>query len=104
VGQQRSARNSMATDSKFKLEGLVDTFYFSCFVHIRKPDADNVRLSAGYLPGASPSGRVNQNTPMFRSRIPSRRIGDSKHLHTDYANYARETGFVRIDDDNGVIP
>jgi len=30
---------------KFKLDGLVDFFISSCFVHLRKPDADIFRLA-----------------------------------------------------------
>jgi hypothetical protein len=30
---------------KFKLDGFVDAFISSCFVHIRKPDADTFRLA-----------------------------------------------------------
>lgn len=29
----------------FKLDGLVDAFLSSCFVHLRKPDADIFRLA-----------------------------------------------------------
>ena len=37
---------------RFKLDGLVDCFVSSCFVHVRKPDADIFRLCAGHRPGA----------------------------------------------------
>ena len=37
---------------KFKLDGFVDGFISSCFVHLRKPDADifRVALDVGQVP------------------------------------------------------
>ncbi|HEX2770442.1 MAG TPA: hypothetical protein VHN12_14285, partial [Geobacteraceae bacterium] len=37
-GWDHHARKRLAT--KFKLDGFVDSFISSCFVHFRKPDAD----------------------------------------------------------------
>ena len=79
---------------KFKLDGLVDSFISSCFVHVRKPDARHLSAGAGYLPGASPAGRLYRKHPDVR---PDRgRFGDSKHSSHGLRVYARETGFVRI--------
>jgi putative hydrolase of the HAD superfamily len=46
---------------KFKLDEFVDFFVSSCFVHIRKPDADIFRLALDIArdrgTGGSPAGR-----------------------------------------------
>src|SRR5664279_3168112 len=49
---------------KFKLDGFVDAFISSCFVHVRKPDADIFRLALDIA--QAPAGQVAyvDNTPM----------------------------------------
>ena len=62
---------------KFKLNGFVDSFISSCFVHIRKPDADIFRLALdiAQVPAAEGS--------LYRKHLDVRpdrgRFGDSKH-------------------------
>jgi putative hydrolase of the HAD superfamily len=67
---------------KFKLEGFVDAFISSCFVHIRKPDADIFRLALDIA--QVPAGRVLyiENTPMFVQIAEG--LGIRGILHTDY--------------------
>ena len=50
---------------KFKLDGFVDTFISSCFVHARKPDVEMFRLALDIA--QAPAGKVLyiENTPMF---------------------------------------
>ena len=43
---------------KFKLDGFVDFFISSCFVHLRKPDADIFRACAGYRAGSGQSSYI----------------------------------------------
>ena len=68
---------------KFKLDGFVDSFISSCFVHIRKPDADIFRLAldiAQDQPGRSSTSK----TPDVRS--DRGKVGIRSILHTDYAS------------------
>jgi putative hydrolase of the HAD superfamily len=67
---------------KFKLDGFVDSFISSCFVHVRKPDADIFRLALDIA--QAPAGQVVyvDNTPMF-VRI-AEGLGIRSILHTDY--------------------
>ena len=52
---------------KFKLDELVDSFISSCFVHIRKPDADIFRL-AWTSPRRQPSRYCTSKIPRCSSR------------------------------------
>ena len=45
---------------KFKLDGFVDFFISSCFVHIRKPDADIFRLALDIA--QAPASRSSSST------------------------------------------
>jgi putative hydrolase of the HAD superfamily len=49
----------------FKLGAFVDLFISSCFVHMRKPDADIFRLALDIA--QTPAGQIVyiENTPMF---------------------------------------
>ena len=66
---------------KFKLNSFVDAFISSCFVHIRKPDADMFRLALDI--SQTPPERIVyiENTPMF-VRI-AEDMGIRSILHTD---------------------
>ena len=50
---------------KFKLERFVDSFISSCFVHIRKPDADIFRLALDIAQSPVRQVLYIENTPMF---------------------------------------
>jgi len=67
---------------KFKLDGFVDAFISSCFVHIRKPDEDIFRLALDIA--QAPAGQVLyiENTPMFVQIAEG--LGIRSILHTDY--------------------
>jgi len=67
---------------KFKLDGFVDAFISSCFVHVRKPDADIFRLALDIA--QAPAGQVVyvDNTPMFVQIAEG--LGIRSILHTDY--------------------
>jgi putative hydrolase of the HAD superfamily len=71
---------------KFKLDRFVDFFISSCFVHVRKPDADIFRLALDIA--QTPAARVAyiENTPMFVQIAEG--LGIRSILHTDY----RSTG------------
>ena len=79
---------------KFKLDRFVDFFISSCFVHIRKPDADIFRLALDIAQTPARAGRLHRKHPDVR---PDRgRLGDSKHSSHGLQVHVRETGFVRI--------
>jgi putative hydrolase of the HAD superfamily len=67
---------------KFKLDGFVDTFISSCFVHARKPDVEMFQLALDIA--QAPASRVLyiENTPMFVQIAES--LGIRSILHTDY--------------------
>jgi putative hydrolase of the HAD superfamily len=67
---------------KFKLEGFVDSFISSCFVHLRKPDADIFRLALDIAQAKAPQVVYIENTPMF-VRI-AEDLGIRGVLHMDY--------------------
>jgi len=67
---------------KFKLNGFVDSFIFSCFVHIRKPDADIFRLALDIAQTPARHVLYIENTPMFVQIAEG--LGIRSILHTDY--------------------
>jgi putative hydrolase of the HAD superfamily len=67
---------------KFELDGFVDAFISSCFVHLRKPDADIFRLALDIAQAPARQVLYIENTPMFvqiAEELVIRSI-----LHTDY--------------------
>ena len=68
----------------FKLDGFVDFFISSCFVHLRKPDADIFRLALEIA--QTPAGQVVyiENTPLFVQVAEG--LGIRRILHADYAS------------------
>jgi putative hydrolase of the HAD superfamily len=69
---------------KFKLEEFVDSFISSCFVHIRKPDADIFRLSLDIAQVRPQQVVYIDNTPMFVKVAESLKIRSI--LHVDYGS------------------
>ncbi|MGA9986725.1 MAG: HAD family hydrolase [Terriglobales bacterium] len=67
---------------KFKLDRFVDTFISSCFVHIRKPDADIFRLALDIAQTQVRHVLYIENTPMFVEIAEG--LGIRSILHTDY--------------------
>jgi putative hydrolase of the HAD superfamily len=67
---------------KFKLDGFVDFFISSCFVHIRKPDADIFRLALDIAQTPARQVVYIENTPMFVQTAEG--LGIRSILHTDY--------------------
>jgi putative hydrolase of the HAD superfamily len=67
---------------KFNLDGFVDSSISSCFVQIRKPDADIFRLALDIAQARARQVVYIQNTPMF-VRI-AEGLGIRSILHTDY--------------------
>jgi putative hydrolase of the HAD superfamily len=67
---------------KFKLDEFVDSFISSCFVHVRKPDADIFRLALNIAQASVRQVVYIENTPMFVKIAEG--LGIRSILHTDY--------------------
>ncbi len=67
---------------KFKLAGFVDSFVSSCFVHVRKPDAEIFRLALDIVQTPARQVVYIENTPMFVQIAEG--MGIRSILHTDY--------------------
>ena len=67
---------------KFKLTRLMDFFISSCFVHIRKPDADILRLALNIAQVRATQVIYIENTPIFVQIAEG--LGIRSILHTDY--------------------
>ena len=67
---------------KFKLDGVVDFFISSCFVHLRKPDAEIFRLALDIAHAPARQVVYIENTPMFVQIAEG--LGIRSILHTDY--------------------
>jgi putative hydrolase of the HAD superfamily len=68
----------------FKLDGFVDSFISSCFVHLRKPDADIFRLALDVAQVPASQVIYIENTPMFVEVAEG--LGIRSILHTDYGS------------------
>jgi putative hydrolase of the HAD superfamily len=67
---------------KFALSRFVDAFVSSCFVHVRKPDADIYRLALDLAQVPARQVVYVENTPMFVQIAEG--LGLRSILHTDY--------------------
>jgi putative hydrolase of the HAD superfamily len=77
---------------EFKLAGFVDSFISSCFVHMRKPDADIFRLALDIAQVPARHVLYIENTPMFVQIAEG--LGIRSILHTDYkSTYAKLASF-----------
>jgi putative hydrolase of the HAD superfamily len=87
---------------KFKLDGFVDAFISSCFVHLRKPDADIFSLALDIA--QAPAGQVVyiENTPLFVQIAEG--MGIRSILHTDYRSTRAKLASFGLQNDEGVPP
>jgi putative hydrolase of the HAD superfamily len=67
---------------KFKLDGFVDAFISSCFVRLRKPDADIFKLALDIAQTPARQIVYIENTPLFVKIAEG--FGIRSILHTDY--------------------
>jgi putative hydrolase of the HAD superfamily len=67
---------------KFKLDRFVDAFISSCFVHLRKPDADIFRLALDIAQAPARQVLYIENTPLFVQIAEG--LGIRSILHADY--------------------
>ena len=86
---------------KFKLDGFADAFISSCFVHIRKPDADIFRLALDIAQTPIEQIVFIDNTPMFVQIAEG--LGIRSILHTDYKSTCAKLASFGLPNDEGVI-
>jgi len=86
---------------KFKLDGFVDSFISSCFVHLRKPDADIFRLALDVAQTPARQVVYIENTPMFIQIAEG--LGIRSILHTDYKSTCAKLASFGLWNDEGVI-
>jgi putative hydrolase of the HAD superfamily len=85
---------------KFKLDGFVDAFISSCFVHIRKPDADILRLALDIAHARAQQVVYIENTPMFVQIAEG--LGIRSILHTDYRSTCAKLALFGLQNDEGI--
>ncbi|MEO8338638.1 MAG: HAD family phosphatase [Nitrospirota bacterium] len=84
----------------FKLDGLVDACISSCFVHLRKPDADIFRLALDIAQTPARQVVYIENTPMFVQIAEG--LGIRSILHTDYQSTCAKLASFGLQPDAGV--
>lgn len=86
---------------KFKLDGLVDFFISSCFVHLLKPDKDIFQLALDVAQVPARKIIYLENTAMFTQVAED--LGIRSILHTDYdSTRAKLAGFGLQDGKGGI--
>jgi putative hydrolase of the HAD superfamily len=85
---------------KFKLDGFVDSFISSCFVHLRKPDTDIFRLALDVAQTPARQVVYIENTPMFVQIAEG--LGIRSILHTDYKSTCAKLASFGLHNDEGV--
>ena len=85
---------------EFKLDGFVDAFVSSCFVHIRKPDADIFRLALDIAQTPARQVVYIENTPMFVQVAEG--LGIRSILHTDYRSTCAKLALFGLPNDERV--
>jgi HAD superfamily hydrolase (TIGR01509 family) len=86
---------------KFKLDEFVDSFVSSCFVHVRKPDAEIFRLALDIGHAQAEQIVYIENTPMFVQIAEG--LGIRSILHTDYQSTCEKLASFGFQTDEGAI-
>lgn len=86
---------------KFKLDEFVDSFVSSCFVHVRKPDADIFRLALDIAQVPARKVVFIDNTPMFVQIAEG--LGIRSILHTDYRSTCVKLASFGLENGRGVL-
>ena len=84
---------------KFKLDRFVDAFISSCFVHLRKPDAEIFRLALDIAQTPAMQVVYIENTPMFVQIAEG--LGIRSILHTDTRSTRAQLASLGLPDDEG---
>jgi putative hydrolase of the HAD superfamily len=85
---------------KFKLSAFVDFFISSCFVHLRKPDADIFRLALDLAQAPVEQILYVENTPMFVDIAAG--LGIQGILHADYKSTVAKLASFGLQIDKGI--
>ncbi len=86
---------------KFQLARFVDSFVSSCFVHVRKPDADIFRLALEIAQVPARQVIYIENTPMFVQIAEG--LGIRSILHKDYRSTCAKLASFGLQNDEGVF-
>ncbi len=86
---------------KFKLDEIVDFYVSSCFVHLRKPDAEIFRLALDIAQAPARQVVYVENTPMFVQIAEG--LGIRSILHTDYKSTRAKLASFGLQNDEEVI-
>ena len=86
---------------KFKLDAFVDLFVSSCFVHLRKPDADIFRLALDLAQTPARQIVYLENTPLFFEIAEG--MGIRGIFHTDYHSTCAKLSTLGLQDPEGVM-
>jgi putative hydrolase of the HAD superfamily len=86
---------------KFRLNRFVNAFISSCFVHVRKPDADLFRLALDVAQAPVREVVYIENTPMFVQVAEG--LGIRSILHTTYASTRARLASCGLRNDDGVL-
>ncbi|MGC2413660.1 MAG: HAD family phosphatase [Stellaceae bacterium] len=84
----------------FKLGGVVDFFISSCFVHLRKPDADIFRLALDIAQVPARQVVYIENTALFVQIAEG--LGIRSILHTDYRSTCAQLASLGLQNE-GVV-
>lgn len=86
---------------RFKLDEIADFFITSCFVRLRKPDADIFRLALDVSLTPAPRVAFIDNTAMFVDIAWG--LGIRSIHHTEYATTRAELAALGLVDDEGDV-
>jgi putative hydrolase of the HAD superfamily len=86
---------------KFKLDDIVDAYISSCYVHLRKPDADIFRLALDVAHTPAEQVVYVENTPMFVEIATG--LGIRSVLHTDYRSTRAKLASLGLQSGEGVV-
>ena len=85
---------------EFHLDQFVDFYISSCFVHVRKPDADIFRLALDIAQVPVRQVVYIENTPMFVEIAES--LGIRSILHTDHESTRGQLAALGLESDDGL--
>jgi putative hydrolase of the HAD superfamily len=86
---------------KFRLDGFVDAFVSSCYVHLHKPDVDIFRLALDIAQTPARQIAYIENTPMFVQIAGG--LGIRGIVHTDYRSTRAKLALLGLRDDEEAI-
>jgi putative hydrolase of the HAD superfamily len=83
------------------LDGFVDAFVSSCYVHLHKPDVDIFRLALDIAQTPARQIAYIENTPMFVQIAEG--LGMRGIVYTDYRSTRAKLALLGLRDDEGAI-